>query len=424
LDTDGWLASFSSFEVSRGDDGVVAVIQGTVPMIANPEFTTELRVRVNGVETKRQQLKVGKFRVLADVPPGSDRWRVELRFSAVQRLPAPDGRRVAAHIESLSFEPPALAEVHAPAPLSPAEMTAQASARALAAVAAKGTLRRVPPPPPDRIFTNEIVIRPSASPLTVQLRELWLYRHLFSALVWRNVRLEFDATRLGSIWAVSRPILFALVFGFFRNLSGANTYVDVPYVPYVYSGLLLWTYFTDAATNSASAIRTDVSLLTKIYYPRLLTPLVPTVSNLVTLAIGMIPLAILMAWFEIHPGWQLVLLPVVIVPCILLSLGLGLLVSALSLEDRDWERVLAFGLTIGLWLAPVIYAPDMIPHGVRDLYHLNPTAGMLLAFRAVMFDGIPFPVTEWLYSLVSSTAIFIVGLRVFRSTELRMVDRL
>jgi lipopolysaccharide transport system permease protein len=86
--------------------------------------------------------------------------------------------------------------------------------------------------------------------------------------------------------------------------------------------------------------------------------------------------------------------------------------------------VLAFGLTIGLWLAPVIYSPDMIPGGFRELYYLNPMSGTLLGFRAVLFDGVPFPTQEWIYSLVSSCAVFALGIWVFRSTELRLVDRL
>jgi lipopolysaccharide transport system permease protein len=292
------------------------------------------------------------------------------------------------------------------------------------APAATPSVRPPLPPPPDRIFSSETVIRPSAIPFGVQLREMWQYRHLFMALVWRNVRVEFDAMRLGSIWAVSRPLLFAAVFGFFRHLSGANTYVEVPYVPYVYSGLLLWTYFTDSATNAASAIRMDVALLSKIYYPRILTPLVPTISNLVTLLIGMVPLTVIMVWSGVHPTWAVVFLPVVILPCIILALGLGLLVSALSIEDRDWERVLAFALTIGLWIAPVIYSPEMIPDGIREIYHLNPMSGALLGFRAVLFGGLTFPTWEWAYALGSSCAVFALGLRVFRRTELRLVDRL
>ena len=86
--------------------------------------------------------------------------------------------------------------------------------------------------------------------------------------------------------------------------------------------------------------------------------------------------------------------------------------------------MLAFGLTIGLWIAPVIYAPEMIPDGIREIYHLNPMSGALLGFRAVLFSGIPFPTWEWAYALASSCVVFALGLRVFRRTELRLVDRL
>jgi lipopolysaccharide transport system permease protein len=476
LDPDGWLAETSAFALTQPIAPANLLVQGKVPVVEQREFTTELRVLIDGEEAARTWLGTGWFSVRVPVVGGPARRQVELRFSAVQQLPTPDIRFVGACVQRLGFE----AAPAAVAPVIPApEATVVATPVAEAAYAAPTFLpapapaaftdevmpatiietsppaapdpppapgQPVPrsgdgpalaerttartevapalPPPPERIFASETVIGPSAAPLHTQVRELWRYRHLFKALVWRNVRVEFDATRLGSIWAIARPILFAVVFGFFRNLSGANTYVEIPYVLYIFSGLLLWTYFTDVATNTASAIRSDLALLTKVYYPRILTPLVPAVSNLITLLIGLVPLAGMMLWMGLRPSWLLLLLPVVVLPCIVLALGIGLVVSALSVEDRDWERVLAYSLTIGLWLSPVIYAPEMIPHGARVFYHLNPMAGPLLAFRAVLFDGVPFPVWAWCYSAVSSCVVLAVGLRVFRQTEVRLVDRL
>src|SRR6266540_178218 len=152
-------------------------------------------------------------------------------------------------------------------------------------------------PVADRVHDVEIAIRPALSTFGVDLRELWQFRHLFVALVWRNARVEFDATRLGALWAVFRPILFTSVFVLFRGFSGADTRVDLPYALYVFSGLVLWTYFLDAATASAGAVRLDAGLLTKVYYPRLLTPLVPVVASLVSVAIGLVFLACMMAWY-------------------------------------------------------------------------------------------------------------------------------
>lgn len=273
---------------------------------------------------------------------------------------------------------------------------------------------------------HEIVteIRPAGPGLAVLFAEFWQFRHLFTALVWRNVRVEFDATRLGSAWAIARPILFTLVFVLFRGFSGANTHVDLPYALYVFSGLVLWMYFLDAATSSAGAIRLDSALLTKVYYPRLLTPLVPVVASLISVVIALVPLVAMMAWFGVRPGWLIVLLPVVLIQAVVLALGVGTLVSAISIENRDWERALAFLLSLGLWLSPVIYAPDMIPAVLRDLYHLNPMVGLLLAFRAVLFDGFPLPIWDWMYSLGCSVFILALGVWAFRRTEANLADRL
>jgi homopolymeric O-antigen transport system permease protein len=278
-----------------------------------------------------------------------------------------------------------------------------------------------PIPPGQRVVTE---IRPVAPGLRVVLAELWQYRHLFVALVWRNVRVEFDASRLGSAWAVARPILFTTVFVLFRGLSGANTHVDLPYALYVFSGLVLWTYFLDAATSSAGAIRLDSALLTKVYYPRLLTPLVPVVASLVSIAIALVPLAAMMIWFGVRPGWLVLLLPVVLIQAAALALGVGTIVSSISIENRDWERALAFMLSIGLWLSPVIYAPGMIPEMFRSLYHVNPMVGLLLAFRAVLFEGFPLPVWDWLYSLGCTMVVVAFGIGAFRRSEARLADRL
>jgi len=277
---------------------------------------------------------------------------------------------------------------------------------------------------PQRVHAVETVIQPASSAMRFSFGELWRYRHLFVALVWRNVRMEFDATRFGAVWACVRPLLYAIVFGLFRNFSGADTRVDIPNLLYIYSGLLLWIYFTESATISAGAVRSDVSLLTKVYYPRILSPLVPIVANLFSFGVGLIPLAAMMVWYGIHPGWPLLLLPLLLLQCVALALGLGTLVSTLTIEHRDWERFFAYALTIGLWLSPVIYAPEMIPLQIRDIYHANPMVGLLMGFRATLFDGFPIPVWEWAYSAVCTVVLLVIGVWMFRRTELSLAERL
>ena len=276
----------------------------------------------------------------------------------------------------------------------------------------------------EAVHHAETVIRPAHATFGLDLRELWQYRHLFGALVWRNVRVEFDAQRLGFIWAFMRPLLYVIVFALFRSLSGAQTGVEIPYPLYVYSGFVLWYYFLDAAASSASAVRADSALLTKVYYPRLLTPLVPIVANLVSLGISLVPLVLMMAWYGVLPTPRLALLPLVLLQCVILTMGIGTLVSSLSIESRDWERLLQFGLYLGVYVSPVIYAPDIIPEPFRAAYLLNPMAGTLLAFRAALFADVPFPLGQWLYSLGFSAALLAVGVWAFRRAEVRFADRL
>lgn len=270
----------------------------------------------------------------------------------------------------------------------------------------------------------EIVIEPASSSMRFSLGEFWRFRHLFVALVWRNVRTEFDGMRLGVVWACARPLLFAIVFALFRNFSGADTRVGIPNLLYIYGGLLLWFYFTDSATISAGAVRADVALLTKVYYPRLLSPLVPIVSNLFAFTVGLVPLVAMMAWYGVWPGPLVLLLPLVLLQSVALALGLGTVVSALTVEHRDIERLFGFALTVGLWISPVIYSPEMIPGRLRVIYDLNPAVGLLMAFRATLFDGYPVAIETVAYSAVCTLAILAVGVWMFRRTELSLAERL
>ena len=128
----------------------------------------------------------------------------------------------------------------------------------------------------------------------------------------------------------------------------------------------------------------------------------------------MVPLVVMMAWFGVYPSWPIVLLPVVLALCVAMALGLGTIISSLSIENRDWERALGFVLSLGMWLSPVIYAPTMIPARLRDLYHLNPMVGILLGFRAALFNGFPIPVWELAYSAIWALVILIFGIWAFR----------
>lgn len=243
-------------------------------------------------------------------------------------------------------------------------------------------------------------------------------------MVWRNIRVQFDEMYLGFLWAVTRPLAMVTVFVLLRRFSQANMYVNIPYSVYVYSGLILWFYFLEATDAASDSVTKDAGLIKKIYYPRLITPIVPVLSGFYSFAIAVVPLVIMMIFYGVAPGIRIVLLPVVILQCMVMCLGVGTMFASLTFSNKDWDRFLGLLLYLGLFVSPVIFSPDMIPHRARMLYFMNPMAGTLLAFRSCMFDNFPFPLYQWIYSLIFSVVALVIGSIMFRRAEVIFADKL
>lgn len=275
-----------------------------------------------------------------------------------------------------------------------------------------------------RSSESELIIRPPSGFGKFDPAEYYRYRHMLMSLVKRDVKSQFDEMYLGVVWAIIRPLSVAIVFSLFKSFSGANTYVHVPYVMFVYSGLMLWYYFTDATMQTSGSIRKDANIISKIYFPRLIIPTVPILSNLVGLAISAVPLLLMMAWYQTAPGWSVLMLPLVLLQCMALVLGIGTLFAALTISNRDLEQFLSFLLYIGLFVSCVFFVPEMVPERVRSLLMLNPMAGTLLALRACLFEGFSFPVVAWSYSVAVSLLSVVVGVLAFRRAEAAFVDKL
>jgi len=276
----------------------------------------------------------------------------------------------------------------------------------------------------NNIHEQEIVIRPPSKLARLNLKELYNYRHMLWSMVWRDIRVKFNEMYLGFFWAVARPLAMVAVFVLLKRFSGANMYVTIPYHVYVYSGLIFWFYFLEAVNATSNSVTKDAGLIKKIYFPRLITPTVPVISNLYSLGIAIIPLIIMMAWLGIYPDWKLMLLPFVLMQCMLLIMGVGTMFATLTIISRDSEKFLGLILYLGLFISPVIYAPDLIPERAQFFFLLNPMAGPLLAFRSCMFSDFPFPLWQWIYSMFFSVLMFIAGTTMYRRAEVYFADKL
>lgn len=271
---------------------------------------------------------------------------------------------------------------------------------------------------------EEIVIRPPGAFSSLDWRELWRYRGTLARKIKQRVRIQYDDMLFGFLWAVARPLIMVFVFWAFRGLANAQMGVTIPYPLYLYSGLVVWFFFTDAVTAVAMSLQRDAGIIQKVYFPRLLSPLSHLLSETYNLLLAAVPLAIMMVLWGEPPGWRLLLLPMVLAQLLLLCLGVGMIFSALALRSRDWERLMKFALYVGLWVSPVIYSVDRIPGNYQLLYLFNPMSGTLLGMRSTLFGHFEFPWGSWLHALGFSLLLIIAGLLAFQRSQRFLADRI
>ncbi|SNR66759.1 lipopolysaccharide transport system permease protein [Humidesulfovibrio mexicanus] len=270
----------------------------------------------------------------------------------------------------------------------------------------------------------EVHIRPYASTPAYSLRELWSYRALLKSLLWRNIRMQYDDLGLGFFWAVARPLAMLGVFLFIKQNSKANVQLEIPYSLYFFSGIILWFLFAEGARDVSRSIDKEAGILKRVYFPRLIPPLAASLSGVYSLFLCCIPLAVMMLFLQVGPGLRILLLPLPVLLCLLLTYGVGTAFAALNAISRDFEKIFQLCLYLGLFVSPVLYSPAMLNDRAQLIVALNPMAGILLSFRSCLFADYPFPLWQFLYSAGFALCMVVVGTRMFRKAEEYFVDQL
>lgn len=228
-------------------------------------------------------------------------------------------------------------------------------------------------------------IRPGKSWSVVDFRELWAYRELFYFLVWRDLKVRYKQTVLGVAWAIIQPLFTMLIFTlFFGRLAGVPS-DGVPYPVFVYAGLLLWTFFSNAVTASGNSLVGNSNLLSKVYFPRLFIPSATVGAALVDLSIAFVILVGLMIYYSVAVTWSILMLPVLVLLTTLLAVAIGTWLSALNVKYRDIRFALPFLIQIWMFVSPIIYPPSFVPEKWRWLLALNPLTGIIDSFRVSLF---------------------------------------
>jgi len=276
--------------------------------------------------------------------------------------------------------------------------------------------------PSDGAPTTVIEPRPGWRPL--DLRELWRYRELLWFMAARDVKVRYKQTVLGAAWAILQPLLTMLAFTvFFGRLGGLDQRNSIPYPLLTFCALLPWQLFEYSLTQCGNSLVASERLITKVYFPRLVIPLAAVASGLVDFAVSLGCLALLMLWYGVAPGWQIVALPAFTLLALVTALAVGLWLSALNVQYRDVRYTIPFLSRFWLFVTPVAYTSDIVPHRWRALFGLNPMTGVVEGFRwALLGAEEAAPGWQLATSTAVTAALLVGGLYYFRRMEKSFAD--
>jgi lipopolysaccharide transport system permease protein len=264
--------------------------------------------------------------------------------------------------------------------------------------------------------TRQNVLKPPGRWSALELGELWHYRDLLYILAWRDVKVRYKQAVLGAAWAVLQPLvmmgIFTLVFSRIANVPTQG----VPYPVFAFAGLVPWTMFASAVGDSANSLVGNSSLVSKVYFPRLVIPAGAVLAWIPDFVIGSAVLFVVMAVYGFAPVWTAVLLPGVMVAAMLAAFSVGVWLSALNVAYRDVRYVVPFLVQAWLFVTPVAYPTTSIPENLRWLAGLNPMTWVVDFSRwALLGTTVSWGVVG--LSIVTMAVLLASGLYYFRRVE-------
>jgi lipopolysaccharide transport system permease protein len=271
---------------------------------------------------------------------------------------------------------------------------------------------------PDRLT----VIQPASRLPKLDFQELWQYRELALTFVWRDLKVRYKQTAIGVAWALLQPfvtmVVLTLIFGKFAKFPSQN----LPYPVFLYSAQLPWTYFSSAFVAAAASVSLNATLVTKIYFPRVLLPLAAITVPFVDFLLASSILAGMMAYYHVGVGPEIVLAPLFIVMAAITALGAGFLFAVANVRYRDVPYVIPFLVQIWFYCSGVIYPIEALKEKWQWILSLNPMTGVITGFRWALVGTPPPHAGQFALSVAMAGLLFLVGLTVFRGFEPRFAD--
>jgi homopolymeric O-antigen transport system permease protein len=265
-------------------------------------------------------------------------------------------------------------------------------------------------------------IQPKKGWVGLNFRELWKFRELLYFLIWRDLKVRYKQTVLGAAWAIIQPLLTMLVFSLFFGKLARVPSDGVPYPLFAFTGLVPWTFFANAITQSSNSLIGSQHLITKVYFPRLVIPIASVLSGILDFVIAFVVLIGMILYYGFIPGITILTIPFFFLIALITALGTGLWLSALHVEFRDVRYIVPFLSQFWLFSTPVAYPSSLLAERWQIIYALNPMVGVVEGFRWALLQTPNPPAPVLAVSTITAIFLLITGALYFKRMERTFAD--
>jgi lipopolysaccharide transport system permease protein len=257
---------------------------------------------------------------------------------------------------------------------------------------------------------------------SLKLDELWRYQDLIYFMLWREIKGRYTQMALGPLWLVIQPLfaifLNTIVFGVVAKMPSDG----LPYPLFNYSAVLPWQFFSGALSRSAGSLVNNQNLITKVYFPRLVMPIVGTFSGIFDFMVAFGLLLIMMLIYQVTPNLAVLTTPLFLLLGAMTAMGVGLWLAALQARFRDVGFMLGYIIQAWMYATPVVYSSTVVPERWQFWYRLNPMTTVVEGFRWALLGSDSIQWIPALLSVVGVLVLLVSGTYVFRRTERTIVD--
>ncbi len=245
------------------------------------------------------------------------------------------------------------------------------------------------------------------------------YRHLLKQLIKFDLNVKYKGSVLGIFWSLLEPVSkFAIMFFVFSFLFNR----DPDFPVYLFSGLIVWQFFSKSSQSNVNRIISKSSLVKKVNFPREILVVSAVLSNTVDFFVTLIPLFIVMVYSNVLPGINLFFIIPFLIVFLLLNLGVGFFLSSTNVFMRDIQYIWNVILRAGFYATPIFYELNTFPRNAQILITLNPVTGLVNFFRGAVVYGTNIPWISFGYSCIASIVIFIIGFLTFNHYKGRFAE--